>query len=1122
MKHKFRLSVMAFAIFSMGSTAAMALTTESIYDASGTPFALARFFDTTDGPYDNGEGEASTWNLSQLQRENLLSALHNWAEIITVVPGQAPATFNIGTMDVVNASANSELAPYSGGLWHQFDPRQTWVQVVIQNAQVNGLRNEADGVIKIGRIGFANQPYAPSQLIIGKKADISVVMFHEIGHALGILNIVENLNPGSEFHNVAFANEISEYSSHLRDDNGNAARPGQIIWCDGCVNPPVDKREDAFDVRRDKGYFAGAHVSEVLSGAMPGVPVRMTPLPEDGKGVDANYMSHLELKNSLMSHQSFRNYTHFMEAELAVMQDLGYQIDRRNFYGSSIYGSGLTLVNDNPYFKRNADHTGYLANTYNTATLGVGLHVYGSFNNVSQRADLLSAGAGGAGIRVDGQGNLLTIQPGTRVHANGALGRAVMFAYGKGHEFVQRGDVQALGKDGIAVSFDFGGNPLGPDMGEYRGSYIRVNEDRTLPILDEINGPLVDRFDLTGRVAGKSAAIFISDNAYVKQINIMRGASLYGDITSLYSQQSLVPGYTTLTAPRLTNLTFGMMPDAQGRSTNVLDPTFALRYDGNITGRDNLVLQMKAGVTSLNGGHDVYAVEVSPGATLTGNSRYKVQEGLMNDGTIAPLSHMMLDGDYAQSKAGRLRVALGSNGEVKNSLAVNGDAYLGGGTLEIVPQRGWYANGYRVASDKWLTVTGARDGDFDKVEALLTSPTLTALGAKTASRNTYSVTFSRVANAYARHGADDNGRSVGAALDGIAGNAALQVQPLLAALDFSAADGGEVRTALKQLAPTAYDAMLTGGLLRERQITDMVAGAVTPAIGSTQEQEDWRVFATPFGSQYQRNGHGDSVASRGSTYGMVFGAEKAVGDARAWTIGVHGAVSGQSTRLKGEGSGSGRTTAADIGIHARYAADPLAGAHAFALVRIGMEDVRVDRTVAVNGYMANPRGSWTGMTAAATIGGGWRWKLGNASSIGPVAALDYTALHRPGVTETRGNGAGLRLDDKTFNGLRTRLGGEVRVGLPTAAGNSLTAHLRSTWNHELTGAAVTQTAAFASQPGANFSTSSDVASRDSLGLEAGLSYRLGQRVTLGTVVSSNFYRGVGSDVAGSVSATWRF
>ena len=559
-------------------------------------------------------------------------------------------------------------------------------------------------------------------------ADFVGTFRHELGHALGISKAVKVNGRSEETGEVifSFSPEVTDKKSwnlHLVDQNLNQAKPGMEILSAGGfaekkkANPDVKKsdffivnnrfkKEDASG-KNGKAFFIGTNVTDALAGAtffgVNGVPVN---------GWEHNKFegSHLQT-TGMMSHRDYSNYTSFMEVELAVMQDLGYDIDREAYFGHSVYGDGKTFTNTQGYSARNEAGTAYIKGRPSTVPLGIGLHIYGSRNTVTQAADILTNGTGATGIRVDGMQNTVIVPAATSIHADGLRGNGFLIAYGRDQVVNQAGTVTANGKGGTGIRFDFGSSSNGADD-EYRGSYIRykrsvkegtgaIDDPDNLKLTDmdenvynagkdELNGPQVKEYNLSGSLSGAENAIYISKNAFVKNINIKNGASIRGNIISdwkhfntdgsydgvektekepgisfeawmaknhpgenpkprdeeLENNPALIDKYlqyaedyeadsevkasiktvTTQKGPLL--IQFNGKTGDKGYAYDAYIPdlvtnlNFAanMTYDGNITGPDNMKLNVKSGTLVYGGKADVVGVHVAEGATLLGGS----------------------------------------------------------------------------------------------------------------------------------------------------------------------------------------------------------------------------------------------------------------------------------------------------------------------------------------------------------------------------------------------------------------------------------------------------------------------------------------------------------------------
>lgn len=1102
-------------------TSAHAYDERSVRNSAGQEIFKVRFYGTADGEFDPifSPGTPSTWNLSDAKKDKIVSAVSYWAEILRPKPGLPPAIVNVGTNFDFNAYGFSPTAGGSGD--EEDDDDDDDLLYTLLNAQFNHenvpqefLAAGAHGLFVMGELDYESDNYfVPSVISLTGKSELEPIAFHELAHGLGISSGIYNRSGSAP----KLGQDLTIWDSFLRDDNGNPARPGQAILCEFCA-PTSDP--NPFDARRNQTYFEGPNVAQVLDGAMRGVPVTMYRTDVHGNitGLDSNSMSHLELRNSLMSHQPYRNYTNFMEAELAVLQDLGYSIDRRKFYGRSVYGNGLSIINTQGYFQRNADGTAYLPGQYSSTRMGIGLHVYGSHNHITQAADILSTGPGAVGMRVDGVGNTLVVDAGTRIHSNGYYGQGMLFAYGKNHQLVHRGDIQALGSQGVGLRFDFGRNALGSLGKDERGSYIFQRDGVDQPLLDELNGPLVSRADISGSVAGSRAAIYIGETAYVGHINILQGARLQGDIISVYDEED------DQGQQRLTRLSFGQKADTRGMASGSGDPSFSIRYNGNIIGPDNLSLWLDGGHTTLNGRHELAGVTIEQGATLSGTSSYTLATGTLftNKGTLSPGNSpgsVQITGDYLQTATGRLYMEIDPSG-ARDTLVVSGQAILDG-TLEVGLLPGWYSSNFQLTGVNFVQA-GATVGDFSTLQATSNSPTLrfnaTSIGA-----GNLNLSVNRPSNAYQRLGSTSSGRSTGAALDRIAaGTPAAAMEQLYQGLDFSAPDGSEVTRALEQLSPAGYSSVQSAFLRRERSLA-MSALSDTWSYAQTTTGSAWTPYIAPYGGGGWQDTKESAAGYRAEEYGVLLGARRKLGNANAFTLGFQLDIAHQSIRSEDPYTARSKATSGGLGLHAAYGADRRTGLMTYAGMRIGLDRIHLDRSVSAGSYRALNSAQWTGTTGSVSLGATYQWALSPSVSVGPLLATNYARTHRPGTTESGSDASRLHLESAHADALRTSLG--LQASLDTRlpdTGAHVSALAQITWDHELLGRDARNTASFVSQPGFNFTSQNAIVSRDSLGVRAALTYHSSDALQVGVELGGQLLGTGYESLSGKINVNWRF
>ncbi|MDR1071276.1 MAG: hypothetical protein LBL21_01375 [Rickettsiales bacterium] len=722
--------------------------------ASGNPLFKFVIFDAGEEfwnpnvPNPGGQDTDSTWTLADVHLTAIRNGADYWAELLGGLPvNSSPVVINVGTENKENAYGLTLSNPGTG-----YTYPTDWI--------LNGNEVNPAGQMVIG-YGYDGTPtyngavdVLPSGAAWNQKY-LSGTVAHELGHLMGITSYSAHIDGASFGYaalNVTVALGGGNYDAHLYDSFGRQmtsfqsfsllgmlqrelgtllggfafiAMPlaypdeynmlnGRPIYDVASGDSPVsDKftlKPDDGDTNYDEGeyaYFKGAKVSEVLRGADVSRGGNITDaIPINTWEGGHPEMSHIELRNSMMSHQWYRNFGTFMEAELALLEDIGIALDRGAFYGYSVYGD-----NTSEAITRGLD---------SAARWAVGLHVFGTGNALAVNGDVRSTGDYSVGARIDGWENSLVFN--NSINMTGQESAGILVAYGKGHDIVVNGVVSAE----TGLQFDFGDNRLGNST-EYRGSYIRTRGGTSLAtasnlaLLPELNGALVDSLEISGaKITGAGGtAIKISKNAFVRNILISMDSEIHGDILSEWTPFLSQVQYAGGKGDLITEIEFG--------DAGLFGSIYALGANVDVAGELNwaggTIRANEMEVSGIMKSDTFSQIDIAHGFNISGKmgvsgnitaDSFLLTGEMTFDPALGKTTIVANSADFAAGSAVHLRIADGAFGYGEYSgaefsvLDVDAASFVNDADYDFAPSgefdRGFYH--YRYSDPTWRAVGG--------------------------------------------------------------------------------------------------------------------------------------------------------------------------------------------------------------------------------------------------------------------------------------------------------------------------------------------------------------------------------------------------------------------------------
>lgn len=935
-------------------------------------------------------------------------------------------------------------------------------------------------------------------------------------------------------------------------------------------------------------YFSGENVQAVLgAGTNIAWPDEVNVAPVPGIPIncyEGNYLelSHLELQNSLMSHQAYRNWCTLMEAEMALLQDLGFDVAREKFFGQSVYASGETNAKNVVGISDLANGS---QNSWSSDTdRAIGLHVYGSYNNVTLNsgADITANGSYSMGVRIDGVGNDLKISSDLKVgnEDTDKYNYGISVNYGKEHNVtIETGaSVVAQGEESIGAIFDFGSNELS-DTIEYRGSYIRGEwsnkldsfknyDGDLLTVNGALAGALVEEFNVNGTLQGEKA-IYISPNALVKEINIAGNDTndtfeVKGDIISEWNPEGVEYFYTRDYGGE--NPYKGLKPNIILSAGETLDDYRTnLNFNGDRTFTDNiigpygLIMNVKSGNLTTSNANNENSSYVNVHSVNVGNDNadatYTVKNILMADcgyGSINVMEKGNLKLEEDANGIGTILIAFNDeddDGQITFGIINNeGKINFTQGELALKPDGVYFDENTTVK-----ILESATDNDNDLVDGekfgAIWFVDMNGQKAEVAESNnvsrastgndSYKVTKTLTMTAEQGSGNESNIVSITTERsfkDVELGKDEATISNVIENVDSNIKNLADNREANWKEMLAAIDFMKADG-----EINNALGQLLPSSYGyGAMATMDLHRMLSDFAvggslapaTNVKEEGQWHNIVipyasetdhiKNGSGYknnhAGMVGAMERTLD--DVTLGWHAALNHQSTT--GAKAGSLKGNGLYLGAQVKYAPESWKGWSTFGIARLGVEDFEMKRKFNFNGYAGKADSDFTAFSGNVRVGGAFE-KEAKSMSFGPFMALDYAFAHHPSISE-KGNSAGVfSVERGTYDSLRTQLGYRVQTAPKHLEDRTYwQANAAIAWNYELLGDAGSVSASFRDFDGSSFDCDVDNYGRDSFSLMAGVTFKNPTKLDVTLNLGTDIYRHGGNTLYAKCALEWKF